>query len=509
MAVLYTTASDEKIIDTFLQTVLPGQTPGEGLHKWYALRIALALSLKRVDPPTDKWEKAEAKPEPNYKRGEYRLQQATGEGKTTTDSPDRDYTQLFKAIIGVYHQKDTFANEDEFVRLLRWNIRRGLAMIKEQIDKGNGLFQFLSETLFEDIQDQGHRRSPEAEDELAKALAEIEVRFVLEDLISGPRLNRYLLHIEHSGDYDRLRRRLSGLSHLLGLGEGLPPTLHQTRTPKVVALDIPRPEETWRSFGVSELAYWLEGDTAAKGPLPLLLGVDVTGKPFGFDLTDAPHLLVGGTTGSGKSVCLRALLYSLMAKNSPEDVLICLIDPKRVEFENYKEIPHLYQKKVYTEVDESIEALTRLVDEMEERTRLFAHSGFVDIRQAQRAGKRTIPRLVVFVDELADLMMQSKEVERHLVRVAQKGRAMGIHLVLATQRPDADTFSGLLRSNVPSKIALSVRKVEESRIILGQTGAEKLTGKGDMLAAVISREPVRIHGMMVEVADVTNVARRR
>ncbi|MBF0429502.1 MAG: DUF87 domain-containing protein [Magnetococcales bacterium] len=235
-------------------------------------------------------------------------------------------------------------------------------------------------------------------------------------------------------------------------------------------------------------------------------GVGVTGEPILFDLARQPHLLVGGTTGSGKSICLHALLISLLAGVSKNRLQLVLIDPKKVEFSKYAKAGSK-RITVLTDVDDANTKLSELVAEMETRTSALERAGVRDLAEGHRKGLLHIPAIVVFVEELADLVMQVPEAEEHLIRLAQKARATGIHLVIATQRPDARILNGLLRSNIPSRIALTVQKATESKIILDETGAERLTGAGDMLIRLSGQPMQRVHGVYVTDDDIAAIIR--
>jgi S-DNA-T family DNA segregation ATPase FtsK/SpoIIIE len=253
---------------------------------------------------------------------------------------------------------------------------------------------------------------------------------------------------------------------------------------------------------------WL-AQAPAEWRLPAYLGEDVGGDGVGFDLASAPHLLIGGTTGSGKSVCLHALLLSLLQRHSPERLQLLLIDPKRVELAPYAKLPHVIGQQVLCDAPDALSSLQQLVDVMNQREATLASLGARDIDDP-RAASQGWARIVVIVEELADLILQSGAIEEPLVRLAQKARASGIHLVLATQRPDAQTFSGLLRSNIPSRIALTVQKATESRIILDDVGAEQLLGKGDMLVKLIGQPLIRVHGVLIGHDDIAQgVARAK
>ena len=240
----------------------------------------------------------------------------------------------------------------------------------------------------------------------------------------------------------------------------------------------------------------------AKSKVSFAIGEDIGGNSIVSNIAKLPHLLIAGTTGSGKSVCINCLLLSLLYKATPDEVKLIMIDPKMVELGVYNGIPHLYVP-VVTDPKKAAGALQWSVVEMMKRYRLFSEAGVRDLAGynalCERNGEKTMPQVVIVIDELADLMMvASKEVEESICRVAQMGRAAGMHLVIATQRPSADVITGLMKANIPSRIAFAVSSALESRIILDQQGAEKLIGMGDMLYAPIGvGKPVRIQGAFV------------
>jgi S-DNA-T family DNA segregation ATPase FtsK/SpoIIIE len=236
----------------------------------------------------------------------------------------------------------------------------------------------------------------------------------------------------------------------------------------------------------------------------LCVGVDVVGEDVSFDLASAPHLLVGGTTGAGKSVCLHSLILSLLLQNDKNNLKLALIDPKRVEFANYSKLSNLYKDSIATEISEAKEFLKDLVDEMEARYSDFEKLNVSNIYEARKKG-RSMPFIVLLIEEMADLILQDKGIEPLIVRLVAKARASGIHLVVATQRPDSETFSGLLRSNVPTRIALTVQKGSESRIILDEQGAENLLGAGDMLLKIPGEQIRRAHGVFVKQEDIASI----
>jgi S-DNA-T family DNA segregation ATPase FtsK/SpoIIIE len=220
-------------------------------------------------------------------------------------------------------------------------------------------------------------------------------------------------------------------------------------------------------------------------PLTMILGKDIVGKPFITDLKKLPHLLIAGTTGSGKSVGINSMILSLLYKNSPDNLRLVMIDPKMLEFSMYNDIPHLLTP-VITKASDAINALANMVSEMERRYTLMSKTKTKNIEnyneKAKNEGYETMPYIVVVIDELADLMMTSgKDVEYSIARLAQMARASGIHLIVATQRPSVDVVTGLIKANLPSRLSYKVGQKIDSKIILDSMGAESLLGRGDML----------------------------
>ena len=244
----------------------------------------------------------------------------------------------------------------------------------------------------------------------------------------------------------------------------------------------------------------------AKTPLVAPLGKDVGGKVHMVAVDKAPHMLVAGATGSGKSVCLNSIILSLLYQNGPDDLKLIMIDPKRVELGVYAGIPHLLVPPI-TKVEEAINALKWGVREMERRLDHMAKIGARDIDAYNKKSKERMPKVVIVIDELADLMSQNKrDVEAVIVRIAQMARAAGIHLVLATQRPSVDVITGLIKANVPTRIAFAVASQVDSKTILDQAGADKLLGRGDMLftSPQISK-PKRMQGAYVSDDEIERV----
>lgn len=250
-----------------------------------------------------------------------------------------------------------------------------------------------------------------------------------------------------------------------------------------------------------------QSDTSA---LRFVLGKDVTGTPFTSDLSKMPHLLIAGTTGSGKSVCVNAILAGYLLTLNPDQLRMMLVDPKRVELTGYNGIPHLLAP-VITEADKVVSALQRMMQEMDLRYKVFAANGVRNIeefnQQAIVQGKKPLHYILVVIDELADLMMLAPdETQNCLIRLAQLARATGIHLIVATQRPSADILTGLIKANFPARIAFSVASLTDSRVILDQPGAERLLGRGDMLfQPPDAPEPFRLQGTFVSDDEINKL----
>lgn len=292
---------------------------------------------------------------------------------------------------------------------------------------------------------------------------------------------------------------------------------------KAVGIEVPnRKAADVRIRSILESTEWRR----RKEPLSFAIGKDISGLPFVGELNKMPHLLVAGQTGSGKSVMINTLLSSLLYRNAPSDMKLILVDPKQVEMAPYQDIPHLLTP-VIVEPEKTMSALKWAVNEMERRYSLLAEERVRDIKtyneRAKAKGKKigvadekgnvqqvdegTMPYIVIVIDEMADLMMVAKrDVEGLIVRLAQKARAVGIHLVLATQRPSVDVITGLIKANVPARIAFTVASQTDSQTILDQAGAEKLLGQGDMLIKTASMpKPKRIQGAWVMDSEVNKI----
>ncbi len=326
----------------------------------------------------------------------------------------------------------------------------------------------------------------------------------------GPNVTRYELQPKAGTKVSKI----TGLSDDIALSLAATQVRIEAPIPGKAAVGIEIPNQSGSTVYIRELLD-SEDFKNAKGLLTVALGKDISGKNIYADLSKMPHLLVAGTTGSGKSVCINTMLLSLLYRTSPEDVKLVLIDPKMVEFNMYNGIPHLFVP-VVTDPKKAAGALKWACSEMDRRYNLLKDLNVRDLDVYNKVVSETkneeyepLPKIVVVIDELADLMMvAAKEVEDYICRLCQKARAAGIFLVLATQRPSADVVTGLIKANVPSRIALTVATGVDSRVILDSVGAEKLLGRGDMLYKPIgANKGRRVQGCWVseeEVEAVTN-----
>ena len=332
---------------------------------------------------------------------------------------------------------------------------------------------------------------------LESALHSFGINSRITTVIHGPTVTRYDIELEQGVKLARITNLSGDLALALGVvNVRIAPIPDRIST---VGIEVPN-----KIVSTVYLRDIIDSPkfSGAKSKISFAIGKDISGEGVVGNIAKLPHLLIAGTTGSGKSVCMNSLILSLLYKARPDEVKLIMIDPKMVELGIYNGIPHLYVP-VVTEPKKAAGALQWSVVEMLKRYRLFADVGVRDLEHynihCKQVGEPTLPQVVIVIDELADLMLvASKEVEESICRVAQMGRAAGMHLVIATQRPSADVITGLMKANIPSRIAFAVSSAMESRIILDQGGAEKLIGMGDMLFSPVgSGKPTRIQGAFV------------
>lgn len=344
---------------------------------------------------------------------------------------------------------------------------------------------------------------------LENALEMFGVPAKVQGVVVGPAVTRYELEMPQGVSVSKIKSHVDDIAYALA-AEGAIRVEAPVPGKSVVGIEVPN-----AAIATVSLRDILESNEfkQASSPLTFAIGKDITGRVVCANMQKLTHLLVAGSTGSGKSVCLNSIILSIIYKASPEDVKIVLIDPKRVEFSSYEALPHLIMPQIVCDTQKAINTLAWAVDEMEKRFEILGNARVKNIDEFNQtndvlSGKiRKMPFIVIIVDELADLMMTGKkEVEEKVCRLAQKARAAGIHLILATQRPSVDVITGLIKSNFPSRISFSVTSAVDSMTILDRVGAEKLLGKGDMLYFPNgAKDPVRIQGCFIGTNEINNI----
>ena len=352
------------------------------------------------------------------------------------------------------------------------------------------LGDILDDVSDNDIQQEDLRRRVQI---IEQTLAGFGVPVSVVEVNQGPAVTQFglrpgvIVRKDRKGEEKHVKVRVSqiqALSNDLSLALAASPIRIEAPVPgrDFVGVEVPNVQISLVSLrGVMESEEW----PATKGVLKFGLGRDVSGQASVADLARMPHLLIAGATGSGKSVCVNAIITSLLLTHTPDTLRFLMVDPKRVELTVYNGIPHLIAP-VVVDVERAVPVLQWATKEMERRYKLFAKLGARNIEayneKLQARGEPTLPYIVIIIDELADLMLSApEEVERYICRIAQMARATGMHLVIATQRPSVDVVTGLIKANFPARIAFAVTSQVDSRVILDTPGAEQLLGRGDML----------------------------
>ncbi|MFS0880510.1 DNA translocase FtsK [Metabacillus niabensis] len=343
---------------------------------------------------------------------------------------------------------------------------------------------------------------------LDSTLLNFNVRASVVNVTQGPSVTRFEVHPEPGVKVNKI----TNLSDDIKLSLAAKDIRIEAPIPGKNTIGIEVPNKVSKMVYLREILRSTEF-RSNQSPMTAVLGLDISGQPVVTDLKKMPHGLIAGATGSGKSVCINTILVSLLYKATPQEVKLMLIDPKMVELAPYNEIPHLVSP-VITDVKAATAALKWAVEEMERRYELFAHTGTREITRYNQLVKEHkqgehLPYLVIVIDELADLMMVApNDVEEAIARIAQKARACGIHLIVATQRPSVDVITGLIKANIPTRIAFSVSSQVDSRTIIDVAGAEKLLGKGDMLFLENgSSKAVRLQGTFVSDEEIDRVVK--
>ncbi len=336
---------------------------------------------------------------------------------------------------------------------------------------------------------------------LEKALREFEVGAWIENVVEGPTVTRFEIQLEPGVKVNKILN----IEEDIALALASPDLRILAPIPGKSAIGIEVPN-IYRSFVYLGDLVKTPDFQEAQSPLAVAVGQEITGTPVVIDLKGLPHLLIAGATGSGKSVCLNAIITSILLRARPDEVKFIMIDPKRIELNLYNDIPHLIVP-VVVNPKQAAAALAWAVEEMEKRFELLSETKTRHLDSYNKEAKEKLPYLVIVLDELADLMIiAAKEVEDAICRLAQMGRAVGIHLIVATQRPSSDIITGLIKANITSRIAFAVSSQVDSRVILDSPGAEKLVGKGDMLFITPSwLKPRRLQGVYVTENEIEKV----
>lgn len=403
------------------------------------------------------------------------------------------------------------AMQEEEVEAAPESVGAEVFTVPQEPEEAGAVYRFPPLSLLEDVSVTADGGSSEAElrargQLLVNTLKDFGISTRLVDITSGPAVTRYELEPSAGVKISRI----TGLADDIALRLATTGVRIEAPIPNKAAVGIEVPNKARRVVGLRSLL-----DTAefrgAKGKLAVALGQDIEGHIVLADLAKMPHLLIAGTTGSGKSVCTNSMIQSVLFRATPDEVKMILIDPKKVEFGVYNGIPHLLVP-VVTDPRKAAGALSWAVNEMLKRYQMFAEANVRDIggynELARRKGEfKPLPLILIVIDELADLMMAAaNEVEDSICRLAQMARAAGMHMVIATQRPSVDVITGLIKANIPSRLALTVASAVDSRTILDAGGAEKLLGYGDMLFMPVGQsKPLRVQGCFVTNQEIERV----
>ena len=382
--------------------------------------------------------------------------------------------------------------------------------IEEELAEPEEAYQYPPVTLLDQNSDDNYTEVGAELRNNSRRLAQTITSFGVDakpgDVVHGPSVTRYEFTLDQGVKLSKLTNLADDIA--LALGSGGVRIAPIPNKSSVVGIEVPnRVVTAVRIRDVIDSRAFAEH----KSRVAFAVGKDIGGNCIVGDIARLPHVLIAGTTGSGKSVCTNSLIVSLLYKSTPEEVRFIMVDPKMVELAPYNGIPHLLIP-VVTDPKKAAGALQWAVYEMMKRYKLFSENGVKDLAGFNALAQRNeelkkMPTVVVVIDELADLMLvAAKEVEESICRVAQMGRAAGMHLVIATQRPSSDVITGLMKANIPSRIAFAVASSLESRIILDTTGAEKLVGKGDMLYAPLGAgKPTRVQGCFITPEEIERV----
>lgn len=477
------------------------------------IQAAKRAKRSRIDIPLDdepafkkKSDDTTVKDEPAAKKSGIFSKNKTKQAETTTDGVEPMTIEEAEELSGMKSAQPSAgaakATAAQSKKATAAEVDAESEAIREAIESAGSDGEYEKPPIF--LLNKGHTVADDAEDELATNRERLEstinsfgVNATIVDTTHGPTVTRYDLELEQGVKLSRL----TNLANDIALALGVVSVRIAPIPDKISTVGIEVPNKIVSKVYLRDIID-SPSFAQAKSKLSFGIGKDISGQAVVGNISKLPHLLIAGTTGSGKSVCMNSLIISLLYKADPDEVKLIMIDPKMVELGIYNGIPHLYIP-VVTDPKKAAGALQWAVTEMLKRYRLFSELGVRTLEAYNEHlvenGQPKMPNIVVVIDELADLMLvASKEVEESICRVAQMGRAAGMHLVIATQRPSADVITGLMKANIPSRIAFAVSSSLESRIILDNAGAEKLIGMGDMLYAPLGcGKPKRVQGAFV------------
>ena len=407
-------------------------------------------------------------------------------------------------------EKKSRRSQESAAREVEQHAQEVSQAIEEELAEPEEAYQYPPVTLLDQNSDDNYTEVGAELRNNSRRLAQTITSFGVDakpgDVVHGPSVTRYEFTLDQGVKLSKLTNLADDIA--LALGSGGVRIAPIPNKSSVVGIEVPnRVVTAVRIRDVIDSRAFAEH----KSRVAFAVGKDIGGNCIVGDIARLPHVLIAGTTGSGKSVCTNSLIVSLLYKSTPEEVRFIMVDPKMVELAPYNGIPHLLIP-VVTDPKKAAGALQWAVYEMMKRYKLFSENGVKDLAGFNALAQRNeelkkMPTVVVVIDELADLMLvAAKEVEESICRVAQMGRASGMHLIIATQRPSADVITGLMKANIPSRIAFAVASSLESRIILDTTGAEKLVGKGDMLYAPLGAgKPTRVQGCFITPEEIERV----
>jgi S-DNA-T family DNA segregation ATPase FtsK/SpoIIIE len=457
-----------------------------------ALAVLKTVTEKIVGLARRLWEKIEGRPNPRQKRS----RTETAKVSERADPAGRDMDEGEPAELEKRESESTPTREFEVVLPERGSAQA----FNEERELAPGEYTPPPFSMLSLGHGDPEHDAESTSQRLTLALFDLGVEAHVVRAVVGPRVTRYELRLGSGVKVGKVRNLQQDIAYALAATEVR--ILAPIPGKSAVGVEVPNTRPAKVTLGDVFQAY----PDANDWTLPVGLGKDISGRAVFFDLSEMPHLLVAGTTGSGKSVMLNGLLTSLLLTTDPRQVKMVLIDPKRVELSQFARVPHLITP-VVTDVKKAANALAWAVAEMERRYEVLEKIGVRSVEGYNDRAEAEIPYVVVVIDELADLMMQAgAKVENAIIRLAQKARAVGIHIVVATQRPSVDVITGMIKANVPSRIAFAVSSQVDSRVILDSPGAEALLGMGDMLYKPVSAaRPSRVQGAFISEVEVDRV----